>query len=114
MLVNGRRVGRGDWITLDGSTGRVIVGVVALVTPTMSGKFKRFMKGADKHRTLGVRANADTPLDAKRARDFGAAGIGLCRTEHMFFEADRIFAMRQMILARDSVGRTKALGKLLP
>ena len=114
MLVNGRRVGRGDWITLDGSTGRVIVGVVPLVTPTMSGHFERFMQWADKHRTLGVRANADTPLDAKRARDFGAAGIGLCRTEHMFFEADRIFAMRQMILARDSVGRTKALGKLLP
>ena len=114
MLVNGRRVGRGDWITLDGSTGRVIVGVVPLVTPTMSGHFERFMQWADKHRRLGVRANADTPLDAKRARDFGAAGIGLCRTEHMFFEADRIFAMRQMILARDSVGRTKALGKLLP
>jgi pyruvate,orthophosphate dikinase len=114
MLVNGRRVSRGDWITLDGSTGRVIVGVVPLVTPTMSGHFERFMQWADKHRTLGVRANADTPLDAKRARDFGAAGIGLCRTEHMFFEADRIFAMRQMILARDVAGRKRALNKLLP
>jgi len=114
MLVNGRRIGRGDWITLDGSTGRVIVGKVPLVTPTMSGHFERFMQWADRHRRLGVRANADTPVDAKRARDFGAAGIGLCRTEHMFFEADRIFAMRQMILARDVAGRKRALNKLLP
>jgi pyruvate,orthophosphate dikinase len=114
MSANGRKVGRGDWVTLDGSTGRVIMGKVPLVAPTMSGHFERFMGWADKHRRLGVRANADTPLDAKRARDFGAAGIGLCRTEHMFFEADRIFAMRQMILARDVAGRKRALSKLLP
>jgi pyruvate,orthophosphate dikinase len=112
--VNGRKVKRGDWITLDGSTGRVIEGRVPLVQPTMSGHFERFMKWADGRRRLKVRTNADTPADAKRAREFGAEGIGLTRTEHMFFDADRIEAMREMIVARDLVGRKKALAKLLP
>jgi pyruvate,orthophosphate dikinase len=112
--VNGRKVKRGDWITLDGSTGRVIEGKVPLVQPTMSGHFERFMKWADGRRRLKVRTNADTPADAKRAREFGAQGIGLTRTEHMFFQADRIEAMREMIVARDTAGRRKALAKLLP
>ena len=112
--VNGRSVKRGDWVTLDGSTGRVIDGKVGLVQPTLSGHFGRFMGWADKHRRLKVRTNADTPVDAKRAREFGAEGIGLTRTEHMFFEGDRIAAMREMIVARDTEGRRKALAKLLP
>jgi len=112
--VNGRKVKRGDWITLDGSTGRVIEGKVRLVQPTMSGHFERFMSWADGRRRLKVRTNADTPSDAKRAREFGAEGIGLTRTEHMFFDADRIEAMREMIVARDLAGRKKALAKLLP
>ena len=112
--VNGRKVKRGDWITLDGSTGRVIDGQVKLVEPTMSGYFEQFMKWADKYRRLKVRTNADTPGDARRAREFGAEGIGLTRTEHMFFEGDRIMAMREMIVARDVAGRRKALAKLLP
>jgi pyruvate,orthophosphate dikinase len=111
---NGKVVKRGDWITLDGSTGRVIEGQVPLVEPTLSGQFSRFMKWADRARTMKVRANADTPLDARRAREFGAEGIGLCRTEHMFFEGDRIAAMREMIVARDVAGRRLALAKLLP
>ena len=112
--VNGRKIKRGDWITLDGSTGRVIEGKVPLVQPTMSGHFERFMRWADARRRLKVRTNADTPGDAKRAREFGAEGIGLTRTEHMFFDADRIEAMREMIVARDLAGRRKALAKLLP
>ena len=112
--VNGRTVKRGDWVTLDGSTGRVIDGKVGLVQPTLSGHFGRFMQWADKHRRLKVRTNADTPVDAKRAREFGAEGIGLTRTEHMFFGADRIAAMREMIVARDIEGRRRALAKLLP
>jgi pyruvate,orthophosphate dikinase len=112
--VSGCSVKRGDWVTLDGSTGRVIDGKVPLVQPTLSGHFGRFMQWADKHRRLKVRTNADTPTDAKRAREFGAEGIGLTRTEHMFFGADRIAAMREMIVARDTAGRRKALAKLLP
>ena len=112
--VNGRKVKRGDWVTLDGSTGRVLDGRVPLVQPTMSGHFEKFMTWADKQRRLKVRTNADTPGDAKRAREFGAQGIGLTRTEHMFFEGDRIEAMREMIVARDIAGRRKALAKLLP
>jgi pyruvate,orthophosphate dikinase len=112
--VDGRSVKRGDWVTLDGSTGRVIDGKVPLVQPTLSGHFGRFMEWADKARRLKVRTNADTPVDAKRAREFGAEGIGLTRTEHMFFEGDRIAAMREMIVARDTAGRRKALAKLLP
>ncbi len=103
-----------DWITLDGSTGRVIVGKVALVEPKPTKDFSKLMGWADKVRMLRVRTNADTPADAKRAREFGAEGIGLCRTEHMFFEGDRIGAMREMILASAEAGRRRALAKLLP
>jgi len=91
----------GDWISLDGSTGEVMMGQLPTVEPTMSGDFGSFMKICDVVRTLGVRTNADTPEDAKRARDFGAEGIGLCRTEHMFFEGQRIWPVRSMILAAD-------------
>jgi len=111
---NGRVVKRGDWVTLDGSTGRVIDGQVKLVEPKLSGHFEKFMQWADRERKIAVRTNADTPGDAKRARGFGAQGIGLTRTEHMFFEGDRIAAMREMIVARDLEGRKKALAKLLP
>jgi len=114
MTVEGRTLKRGDWITLDGTTGRVLDGQVKLVPPSMSGFFERFMQWADKHRRLGVRSNADTPLDAKRAREFGAQGIGLCRTEHMFFDAERIAWVRKMILAEDVEGRRAALSHLLP
>ncbi len=91
----------GDWISLDGSTGELMTGQLATVAPTMSGDFGKFMKICDDVRKLGVRTNADTPGDAKRARDFGAEGIGLCRTEHMFFEGERIWPVRQIILAAD-------------
>ncbi len=103
-----------DVISIDGSTGEVMVGEVATQTPKMSGDFATVMGWADKYRTMKVRTNADTPEDAKRARDFGAQGIGLCRTEHMFFEGDRIMAMREMILAGNEEDRKKALKKLLP
>jgi len=98
----------GDWISLDGSTGEVIRGQLATIEPTMSGAFGEFMKICDGVRRLGVRTNADTPEDAKRARMFGAEGIGLCRTEHMFFEGNRIWPMRQMILAADDYARMLA------
>jgi pyruvate, orthophosphate dikinase len=114
LHVDGRTLARGDWVTLDGTTGRVLVGKVPLVRPTMSDHFATFMSWADKHRKLGVRANADTPGDALRARNFGAQGIGLCRTEHMFFEADRIEWIRKMILARSAEARKRAVNKLLP
>ena len=91
----------GDWISLDGSTGEVMKGQLGTVEPKMSGDFERFMRICDRIRVLGVRTNADTPEDAKRAREFGAEGIGLCRTEHMFFEGERIWPVRQMILAAD-------------
>jgi pyruvate,orthophosphate dikinase len=112
--VDGRSIKGGEWITVDGATGKVYAGKAALVTPELSGNFNRVMKWADKIRHLRVRVNADTPADAHRGRDFGAEGIGLCRTEHMFFEGDRINAMREMILATDEAGRKKALAKLLP
>ncbi|MFI5213246.1 MAG: pyruvate, phosphate dikinase, partial [Gemmatimonadales bacterium] len=114
MHTNGTSLARGDWITLDGTTGRVLAGRVALVTPRMDERFEKFMRWADRYRRLRVRANADTPADAARARSFGAEGIGLCRTEHMFFEADRIEWIRKMILAKDGAGRRRALSKLLP
>ncbi|MFI5280140.1 MAG: pyruvate, phosphate dikinase [Gemmatimonadales bacterium] len=114
MRTDGTSLSRGDWITLDGSTGRVLNGRVALVTPLMDERFEKFMRWADRYRRLRVRANADTPADATRARNFGAEGIGLCRTEHMFFEADRIEWIRKMILAKDAAGRKRALSKLLP
>ncbi|ABQ27824.1 pyruvate, phosphate dikinase [Geotalea uraniireducens] len=107
-------VKKGDVVTLDGSTGEVILGSVPTVTPEMTGDFATLMTWVDKFRKLKVRTNADTPKDSKTAREFGAEGIGLCRTEHMFFEADRIAAVREMILAEDVEGRKKALVKILP
>ncbi|HEY8203437.1 MAG TPA: pyruvate, phosphate dikinase [Pyrinomonadaceae bacterium] len=112
--VNGEVVTRGEWITVDGSTGRVFLGKVPTIQPQLGSDFHELMKWADKFRRLGIRANGDTPLDAKTARGFGAEGIGLCRTEHMFFGDQRLAAMREMILA-DGVGaREKALEQLLP
>src|SRR5882724_11863932 len=114
FTVDGTVVTKGEWITVDGSTGRVFLGQVPTVQPTLGPEFHELMTWADKFRRLRVRANADTPLDAKVARAFGAEGIGLCRTEHMFFGDQRLAAMREMILA-DGVGaREKALDKLLP
>ncbi len=107
-------VKEGDYITINGTTGEVILGKAPLVEPRISGDFETLMKWADEFRRLGVRTNADTPKDAKVAREFGAEGIGLCRTEHMFFEGDRIIAMREMIMAKDVEGRREALAKLLP
>jgi len=107
-------VKEGDWITLDGSTGEVFLDKIPVVDPQLSGDFAALMKIADKYRRLGVRTNADTPRDSEVAVKFGAEGIGLCRTEHMFFEGDRIKAVREMILADDLEGRKKALAKLLP
>ena len=104
----------GDWLSLNGSTGEVYEGQIATIDPELSGDFGNIMKLAYKYRKLGVRTNADTPYDSKIARNFGAQGIGLCRTEHMFFEGDRIIAMREMILAENEEGRRKALDKLLP
>lgn len=112
--VNDVVVKRGDYISLDGSTGEVMLGEVATMMPELSGNFGTLMEWADEIRKLGVRTNADTPHDASVARSFGAEGIGLCRTEHMFFEGDRIKIMREMILADDLRGRKKALERLLP
>ena len=111
---NGKLVKKGDMITLDGSSGEVMLGEVPTVSPEMTGDFGTLMGWVDSFRRLGVRTNADTPHDSKVARQFGAEGIGLCRTEHMFFEADRIAAVREMILAEDLEGRQKALYKILP
>jgi pyruvate,orthophosphate dikinase len=107
-------VKEGDYLTIDGGTGRIILGKVPTVEPTVSGDFGTLMKWADEVRTMGVRANADIPRDAKMARQFGAEGIGLCRTEHMFFASDRLPFVQQMILANDTEAREKALAKLLP
>ena len=112
IKVGGKTYGRKDVLSIDGSSGEVFAGEMATVTPKLSGDFATVMKWADKHRKLGVRTNADSPADAKRARDFGAEGIGLCRTEHMFFEGDRITAMREMILVETVADRQKALKKL--
>jgi len=108
------QIKKGDVVTLDGSTGEVMVGEVPTVPPQLTGDFAILMTWVDQHRKLKVRTNADTPHDSKVAREFGAEGIGLCRTEHMFFEADRIMAVREMILAEDLEGREKALAKILP
>jgi len=114
FTVDGEVITKGEWITVDGSTGRIFLGKVPTIQPKLGPDFHELMTWADKFRRLGVRANADTPLDAKTARGFGAEGIGLCRTEHMFFGDQRLAAMREMILA-DGVGaREKALEKLLP
>ncbi len=104
----------GDIITIDGGTGEVFLGQVPTIQPQLSGAFGTLIEWADQSRRMDIRANAETPLDAKTARDFGAQGIGLSRTEHMFFDADRIIAMREMIMATDTPGRQKALDKLLP
>ncbi|MBI5025664.1 MAG: pyruvate, phosphate dikinase [Nitrospirae bacterium] len=114
FAVNNLIIKEGDYITLNGTTGGVIIGQVPLVKPELTEDFRTLIKWADQFRRLKVRTNADTPKDSKVARDFGAEGIGLCRTEHMFFEGDRIKAVREMILADDAEGRKKALSKLLP
>ena len=114
MRVGGREVREGDRLTIDGASGEVMLGEVPTVQPELSGDFGTLMGWADGVRRLKVRANAETPADCRTARDFGAEGVGLCRTEHMFFEADRITAVRQMILAGDEKGRRAALEKLLP
>ncbi|MGI9524419.1 MAG: pyruvate, phosphate dikinase [Hyphomicrobiaceae bacterium] len=114
MIVNSTTYAKGDVITIDGSTGEVLKGAVRMQKPELSGDFGVLMGWADDARQIGVRANADTPRDAELARSFGAEGIGLCRTEHMFFDEDRILAMREMICADDESGRRDALAKILP
>ena len=114
MTAGSQTFKKGDNITVDGSTGQVLAGKVDMVEPQLSGEFATLIGWADKVRKLGVRANADTPADAKAAVRFGAEGIGLCRTEHMFFDEGRIQAVREMILADDEAARRKALAKLLP
>ncbi len=113
MTIKGTKYAEGDWISLNGSTGEVYEGKVGTVNPELSGNFGKLMALAEKYTKMHVRTNADTPNEAKIAREFGAKGIGLCRTEHMFFEGDRIWAVREMILANDVTGRKKALEKLL-
>jgi pyruvate,orthophosphate dikinase len=112
--VDGRRLNKGDFITIDGASGRVMAGEVPTIEPNVGGSVAILLGWADNYRRLGVRANADTPHDAGVAREFGAEGIGLCRTEHMFFEGERILAMREMILASTTQERRAALDKLLP
>ena len=114
LTVGGVTLKAGDVITIDGSTGQVIEGEVKMLQPELSGDFAALMEWADAVRTMKVRTNADTPADARAARKFGAEGIGLCRTEHMFFEGDRIVAVREMILSDDAEGRRSALAKILP
>ncbi|WP_034997259.1 pyruvate, phosphate dikinase [Beijerinckia mobilis] len=114
MTASGVTFKKGDMITIDGGTGQVIKGATQMLQPELSGEFAILMEWADKARRMNVRANAETPQDARVARKFGAEGIGLCRTEHMFFEADRIVAVREMILAENEAGRRAALAKLLP
>tara|TARA_R100000501_G_scaffold4652_1_gene9960 strand:+ start:55180 stop:57882 length:2703 start_codon:yes stop_codon:yes gene_type:complete len=114
LTVAGRSFKEGDRLTIDGGTGEVMAGEVATVQPELSGDFAALMEWADKVRRMAVRTNAETPADCRAAREFGAEGIGLCRTEHMFFDADRITSVRQMILSDDEGGRREALAKLLP
>ncbi|MGL5446742.1 MAG: pyruvate, phosphate dikinase [Rhabdaerophilum sp.] len=114
MTCAGKVLKRGDFITVDGGNGQVLVGEVAMLQPELTGEFGNLMQWADKVRRLKIRTNAETPLDARTAVKFGAEGIGLCRTEHMFFDGERIIAMREMILADDEKGRRAALAKLLP
>ncbi len=114
LTVDDKEYHEGDWISLNGSTGNIIEGKVATIEPELSGEFGEVMKLADKYATMEVRTNADTPKDARAARNFGAKGIGLTRTEHMFFEVDRIKVMREMILADTVKGRKQALEELLP
>ena len=112
--IDGVKYHRGDWISLDGSTGNIYGSAIKTVPASISGDFERFMNWADERRTLKVRTNADTPHDAKRAHEFGAQGIGLVRTEHMFFEGDRIKAVREMIVSKTAAQRRVALEKILP
>ncbi|MXO85267.1 pyruvate, phosphate dikinase [Altererythrobacter aurantiacus] len=114
LRIGSRNLDEGDTITLDGSNGQVMAGRVATIEPEVEGDFGTLMEWADRHRRMKVRTNAETPEDCRTARQFGAEGIGLCRTEHMFFDAERISAVRQMILAEDGEGRERALAKLLP
>jgi pyruvate,orthophosphate dikinase len=114
LTAGGTVLKKGETLTIDGSTGQVLAGAVPMLEPVLAGEFATIMKWADELRTLKVRANADTPADARAAIKFGAEGIGLCRTEHMFFDEDRIRAMREMILAEDEAARRTALAKLLP
>jgi pyruvate,orthophosphate dikinase len=114
MSVAGNTLKQGELVTIDGSTGQVLLGEVKMIEPELSGEFATLMSWADKARGLGVRANADTPADARTAVKYGAEGIGLCRTEHMFFDADRILAVREMILADTEAARRAALAKILP
>ena len=114
LRARGRTFKAGDVVTVDGSKGEVLAGAAAMIEPELTGDFATLMGWADQVRRLKVRANAETPLDARTARQFGAEGVGLCRTEHMFFDEDRIAAVREMILADDEVGRRAALAKILP
>ncbi len=114
FVLAGKEYHEGDTISLDGSTGRIYAGLIPTVDATIAGEFERIMQWADKYRTMKVRTNADTPKDAKRARELGAEGIGLCRTEHMFFDADRIAAFREMICSDTVEAREAALEKILP
>jgi len=114
LKIGGQQLREGDVITLDGANGEVMLGEVRTIEPELVGDFGTLMEWADKHRRMGVRTNAETPADCRMARQFGAEGIGLCRTEHMFFDESRISAVRQMILAEDEAGRRAALAKLLP
>jgi pyruvate,orthophosphate dikinase len=114
FTVNEQTIREGDYLTLNGTTGEVILGKAQLVQAALTGDFGTFMKWVDEYRKMGVRTNADTPHDSEVARNFGAEGIGLCRTEHMFFDAERISAVREMILSDDLEGRKRALTKLLP
>ncbi|MCL1937133.1 MAG: pyruvate, phosphate dikinase [Candidatus Azobacteroides sp.] len=114
MLIGNKKLKEGDWISLNGSTGLIYAGKIETQEAELSGDFSELMDLADKYAYLKVRTNADTPKDARVARNFGAKGIGLCRTEHMFFEGDKIIDMREMILAKDEAGRREALSKLLP
>lgn len=114
LKLGGQTFKEGDYITLDGTSGDVYAGQIPTIDPELTGNFGELMLLADEFRKLGVRTNADTPRDAKQAIKFGAEGIGLCRTEHMFFEGERIKAVREMILAKDLEGRKKALAKIKP
>ncbi len=113
LKVAGKVIEEGGWVSIDGSTGEVFEGKIATEEPKFEGEFGTLMEWADERRVLKIRTNSDTPKDTKVARDFGAEGIGLCRTEHMFFEGDRIIAVREMILANDEAGRRAALAKLI-
>ncbi len=114
LTIGKRELAEGDVITLDGASGEIMAGHVPTIEPELAGDFATLMEWADKHRRMKVRANAETPVDCRMARQFGAEGVGLCRTEHMFFDNQRIAAVRQMIMAEDEAGRRVALAKLLP